>query len=115
MQEIRRQVRDVEPEQILQLAGRDDHGDAHGEAVDHRFRNELDEVARSQHARNEQDHAGHQRRKHQPVIAMMRNHAVDDDNEGAGRPADLDAAAAEQRNKQARNDGGDEACCGFGA
>ena len=47
-----------------------------------------------------------------PSIAVHRDDAGDDDDEGAGRPADLDARAAQRRDDEAGDDGGDDALFG---
>ena len=39
---------------------------------------------------------------------MALHNAVDDDDEGTRRPANLHPAAAQQRNQKARNDGGEQ-------
>src|SRR5690606_15565657 len=93
VQEIRRQMIDLKAEEVLQLAGGDDEGDAEGEAVDHRFRDELDEVSEPQGAGGQQDEPGHQRGEDEAVIAMGGDDTVNDDDESAGGPADLHPAA----------------------
>ena len=54
-------------------------------------------------------HAGHQRADEQAFDAVLRDDAGDDDDERAGRTADLQARAAEQRNQAAGDDRGVDA------
>ena len=55
---------------------------------------------------HEQD-ARHQRADRQSVDAVLCDDAVDDHDERARRPADLDAASAEKRDQEPGHDGGD--------
>ena len=105
-QEVGRQVIGGDPGEILQLAACDDDRDADGEPVDHRLGHVGDEVPGSQQARDEQDYARHQRREHEPVVAVLGDHAVDDHDERARGPADLDPAAAECGDKKPGDDRG---------
>ena len=85
---------DGEAEKILQLDGDDDDGDAGGEAGDDRRRHVLASGRRAAATPAAiritpaisvaQDQA---------VIAVRRDDAEDDDDEGAGRPADLHASS----------------------
>ena len=58
---------------------------------------------------------GDQRRQHQAVIAFALDDQRHQHDEGAGRPADLEAAAAEQRDQEAADDGGIETALGADA
>ena len=89
-----------DPEEILELAAGDDDRDADREAVDHRLGHERDQAAGAQQPGDDQDRPCHQRRQHQPVVAVLGDHAVDHDDERAGRPADLHPAAAERRDQE---------------
>ena len=57
---------------------------------------------------DDEDHAGHERRDDEAVDAELLHDAVDDDDERAGRSADLDARAAERRDEEAGDDRGVE-------
>ena len=54
-------------------------------------------------------HARHHRDHQQPGQAVLGDDAGDDHDERAGRPADLDARSAEQRDDEAADDGGVDA------
>ncbi len=98
----------VEAERVGELAGRDDHRNADGEAVDHRRRYMGDQPPEAEIAGDAKDCAGHQRRQHQAVVAVFVNHARDDDDESAGGAADLNGASAERRDQEPRHDRRDE-------
>ncbi len=100
--------RQRDAEQILELAGEDDDGDAGGEADRHRIGNELDVGAEPQEARGDQDDAGHQRREDHAIDAVAFGGQRHQHDEGAGRSADLKPAAAEQRHDEAADHGGVE-------
>ena len=67
-----------------------------------------DEAAGTQQPGDKQDDPRHHRGDEQAVMAVRVDHAVDDDDEGTGRPTDLDAAAAKCGNKKSRDDRSDE-------
>ena len=92
-------------EQIVQLAGEDDDGDGRGEADRHRIGDELDVGAEPQEAGRSKDHARQEGREDQPVDAVAGDRRGDEHDEGAGRTADLEAAAAQQRDQEAADDG----------
>ena len=79
-----------------------------GEADRDRVGNELDVGADPQQARGDQDHARHQGGEDDAVDAVPLRGRRDQHDEGAGRPADLEAAAAEQRHDEAADDSGVE-------
>jgi hypothetical protein len=85
-----------DPAEIAQLAREDDDGDAGREANRHRIRNELDIGADPQEARSDQEQARHQRRQDHAVNPVTVGGRRNQHNEGAGRTADLESAAAEQ-------------------
>ena len=102
--EFSRLLRELETEQLLDLAHQNDRGDAGREADRHRIGNELDVAAEPQEADHRHDRSGHQRRQHQPVIAVALHHRGDEHDEGPRRAADLHAAAAEQRHDETADD-----------
>ena len=73
----------------------------------------ADQISDPQPAGNDENDAGHEGGRDEAVITVLGDHPVDHDDEGAGRPADLHAAAAERRDDEAGDDGGDEADARF--
>ena len=108
-------AREREAEQIADLAGEDDDRDAGGKSHRHRIGNELDVGAEPQETRCHQQKAGDRRRQHQAVDPMAVDRRSDQDDERAGRPADLEAAAAQRRDQEAADDRGVEAALRRGA
>ncbi|CPQ89308.1 Uncharacterised protein [Bordetella pertussis] len=102
-------------EEILPLAYPDDDADPGGEAHDDRRWDVLDDGPQPGRAQRQQDAAGHQGGQLQARHAMLGGDAGQDDDEGAGGAGNLYAAAAAQRDQQARHDGGVQALFGFGA
>ena len=107
-EEAARHLCDAEAEKIAQLRQDDQRGNAVGKADHHRHRNEADQRAEPEQPHQEQHDAGHHGGDQQVGNAVAFDNAVDDHDEGAGRTADLDAAAAEQRDQEAGHDGGDQ-------
>ena len=102
----------AQAEKVLDLTREDDHGDAAREADDHGVRNELDHAAELRDAHHDQHDAGHERRDDQSVDAVLLHDAVHDDDERAGRAADLHARAAERGDEKAGDDRGAEPAVG---
>ena len=100
------------PSNSKNLAGDDDHGDAGCEPDRHRIGNVLDEGSEPEQPDRDQDQAGEQRGEHQAIIAFALDDGGDEHDEGAGRAADLEAAAAEQRDEKAADDAGAEPALG---
>ena len=96
LEEICRERGGVKAKEIAQLAGGDHHRDADGETVDHRLGHLGDQPARAEQGRDQQDHSGHAGRHQQPFVTVFRDNAINQHDEGAGRPADLDLAAAQR-------------------
>ncbi len=105
-------ARERQPEQVPDLAGEDDDADAGREADRHRKGNELDERAEAQPADRHQHDAGQQRRRGEPVQPVSGDGGGDEHDEGARRSADLEAAAAKQRDEEAADDSGIEPALG---
>ena len=99
-------TRQLQAAEILELAGQDGDGDAAGEADGHRVRDVADQRAEPQQADQRQHHAGHQDRQQQPSRPNRADGRRHQNDEGAGRPADLIAAAAQRRDQKAADDGG---------
>ncbi len=104
--ELRRDLFHVKAEEVPDLSHRDDERDAGGEPDGYRVRNVLDHTAQLDQAHDHEQDAGHDRGDHQAVVAVFLDDAVDDDDESAGRAADLDAAAAQDRDEEPGDDGG---------
>ena len=105
-QQRRRFMRDVKAEQIANLACCDDHRDAGGKPDGDRKGDVFDVSARAQQADGNQDEARNDRCEGQAVVAVPLDHARHKADEGAGRSADLEAAAADQRNDEAAGNRG---------
>ncbi len=101
--------RHAQAQQVLDLRGCDEQGDAVGEAEHDGARDELDRVAEAGDGQHEQHHAGHHRDHQQARDAVLRDDAGDDDDEGPGRPADLNPRSAERRDDQPADDRGVDA------
>ena len=72
----------------------------------------LHRGAQAGRAQDDEHDAGHHRAHEQAVDAVGRDDAGDDDDEGAGRPADLEPRAAERRDEEAGDDRAVEPACG---
>jgi hypothetical protein len=89
--------RQFQAAEILELAGKDRDRNAAGEADGHRMRNITDQRAEPQQADQRQHEARDENRQQQPFEAELRHGGRHEDDECAGGPADLIAAAAERR------------------
>ena len=98
-----------QPEQLPELTGEDDHRNARREPDGHRKGNELDEGAEPQEPDSGQHQPRQERREDQPVHAVERDGAGHQNDEGAGRTADLEARAAEEGDEEPAHDCGVEA------
>ena len=107
-EELGRDRRDLEAEQILDLLREDDERDAAGESGGHRERNELDHPAKPRQSDHDENDPGHQRRDHEAVDAVLGDDPGDEHHERARGPADLNPRAAEGRNEEAGNNPGIE-------
>ena len=90
-EKLARWVADAETEEVLDLGGGDQQGDAVGEAQDDRPRDELDRLAEAGDRQEQQHHARHHRHHQQAGQAVRGDDAGDDHDERAGRSADLNA------------------------
>lgn len=104
-----------EAEQILELARHDGHRDARREARGDGVGHEADERAQAENAHEDQQHARDDGRGHQAVHAARGDDARHDGGERGGGTRDLNRAAAEQRDDEARDDGGIKALLGADA
>ena len=99
-------------EQVLHLARQDGERDAGGEADRHCVRDVPDQPAEAQRAQQRQHQSGEDDGQHQAVDTEPGDGRADQHDEGAGRTADLEAAAAQGRHEESADDGGVEAAVG---
>ena len=114
-EEIGRHAGHLQTQKVLDLRQRNQHRDAVGKADHHGNGNEADQRAELEQAHQKQHDARHRGGDDQVGQAVALHDAVDDDDEGAGRPADLHRTAAEQRDQEAGDDGGEDAGLGLEA
>ena len=100
-EELSRQRRRLQAEQIADLRAGDQDGDAVGEADHDRPRDVLHRGPEPGDAEQDQHHAGHQGAHEQPVEAVGGDDAGHDHHECPGGSADLHARAAERRDREA--------------
>ena len=113
--EVTGHLGDVKTHEVAQLRQCNQHCDAVRETDDDGHRDVPDQHAQLEQPEQEHQHPGHRRRQQQVGEAVAFDDAEDDDDEGTGRPADLHLRAAERRDQEAGNDGGDQALLGFHA
>ena len=112
-EEVARQLGRDQSEEVLQLRQPDQHRNAVGEADDDGHRHVAHQCPELEQPHQEQQHAGHRGADQQVGQAVAFDDAVDDDNEGTGRPGNLHPAAAQRRDQKAGNDGREQALFGF--
>ena len=83
---------DRQAEKVFDLRRRNEQGDAVGEADHDGTRDELDRLPEARGGQEHEDHAGHHCDHQQAREPVLGDDAGDDDDEGPGRTADLDAA-----------------------
>ena len=87
--EIARQLVDLQPQEILDLAGKNAHRNAGGKARDHRLRHIAHQRAEPQQAGGNQHQACQQGAQDQAAVAKLLDHHEHDRDERRRRPADL--------------------------
>ena len=92
--------------EILELAGKDRDRNPAGEADGHGVRNVANERTEPQQADQGQHEPGEEDREQKSVEAEFGDGSRHKNDERAGGPADLVAAAAQGRYQEAANDGG---------
>ncbi len=85
----------AEAEEVLDLGGGDQHGDAVGETDDDHAGNEADGGAEASESHDEENDSGHDGDHGKAGHAEAGDDAGNDDDKGAGGPTDLGARAAE--------------------
>ena len=103
---------EVKPQDVRHLRGEDGDRYAAGEAHHDGVGNELDDRPQPEHSQQHEDDARHERGRQQSGLAVLLDDAVHDDDERPRGPAYLHPAAAEQRDDEARDDGGNDALLG---
>jgi hypothetical protein len=101
------------PQQIAHLRKGDEHRNAVGEADHHAHWHVSHQRTKPEQAHEEQQHAGAGGGNKQVGHAVAFHDAVDDDDEGAGRPTNLHGGAAQGRDEEARDDGGPQTGLGL--
>ena len=103
---------EIHPEQVCDLRRENRQGDAGCEPHHDGIRNEPDDGTEFEQPHRNQQHAGHERRNQQPRFAVLLDDAVDNDDEGARRAADLYPASAQQRDDEPRDHSRDDSLFG---
>ena len=98
----------VRAEEVVHLPQGDDNRDAAGEAHDDAGRDEVDELAEAEDARQQDNHARRKRRDEHALQAVLGDDADEDGAHGPGRTADLEGRAAKQPDDKSADDGGDK-------
>src|SRR5690606_37042625 len=97
------------------LTGEDDEGDPAGEAGYDGEGDELDHRSEPREPESDQEKPRHDRRHEEAVHPVGLDDTVNDDDEGPGRPADLDARSPQEGNQESGYDGGIESSLGSDA
>ena len=107
--ELRGDVLQPQPEEVVDLGGEDGQGDTGGEADDDGVWDELDDRAEPEKPHQHQYQSGHQCGQGETFKPEAGDDAVDDHDERAGGAADLHGVATEGRHHEAAEDGGHKA------
>ncbi len=92
---------EVQAEYICNLGGEDSDGDTACKTYDDRIGYELDNRSQLEYPQQDKDNARHERGDNQPRLSVLLDNAVDNDDERAGRPANLYFATPQQRDDEA--------------
>ena len=114
MNEVRRNVGSGEAKKVFQLTDGNDQRDADREAFDDGLGHKRDEAANSRERTGNQNDTSEKGCEEQTVKAELLDHTGDYDDESASRTSDLNAASAQKRNEQARDNGRHQARLGRG-
>ena len=106
-------LRLFETEEVVPLPRPDDDADPGREANNDGVGDELHQAAQLGHAHDHQDHPGHQGGDLQPIEPVLRRNAGQDDDEGAGRTRNLQAAATERGGNKTGHNRGVDTILGF--
>ena len=104
-EKVSRHFGDLQTQKILELRQCDQHRNAVGKAHHDAHRHIAHKGTHFEKAEQEQQHTGAGGGNQQIGQAVLLDDAVNNNNEGAGRPADLHRRAAQQGNQSARDDG----------
>ncbi len=102
----------LKTEKILDLRGEDEDGDAVGETDRDRTGDIPDDRSHPRSAHENENKAGHHGADRQIGQAVLLDDPVDDDDKGAGGPADLHPRTSQSRDDETGNDGGENARAG---
>ena len=92
---------ETQPEEVRDLAKRDNDGDTGGKAHGHRVGDELDDGTELRDAENDEQNARKERRRGKTVVAVLAHDAIDNHDEGARGAANLEAGTAQEGNREA--------------
>ena len=90
----------AEPEKLVQLSAKNDHGDAAGESGHDRIRKKFQEPPHLERAYRNEHHARHHRGEREAAIAILRDDREKDRNKRTSRSRDLKTRAAEKCNRE---------------
>src|SRR3989338_8010080 len=96
-------------EQILDLAGKDDHRDTGAEADGDGIGDEQDISSGTEKGQRDQEQARQHGGKDQPFDPDLRDAGRDQNDEGPRRAADLEPRSAQHRHQKPADDGGEQA------
>src|SRR5258705_3769277 len=108
VKKIRRNRVHLQTEKILDLRRENNERYTACESYDYGIRNEFDCGAKSGKTHNHKDDTGHDRRDNQSIHPIGLNNAKDNNNERAGRPANLYFAPSQYGNNEAGDNGSEE-------
>ena len=93
-------------EEVRHLAKRNNNSDTRRKSDRHRIRDELDNRTELSKTENDEEDTGQERCRSKAIITVLAYNAVDNHDECARRAANLEAGTAQQRNDEARDNGG---------
>ena len=96
---------ETQTKEIGHLAQSDDDGDTRRKAHGHRVGDKLDNGAKLSQTKNHQKDTRQQSGRGKAVVAVLAYDTVDNHDESASRPANLETGAAQEGNGKARDDG----------
>ena len=108
-EELRGEVLQTKPQEVVDLGGEDCKGDTGGESHHDRVGDEFYHRAQAEEPHQHQYQTGHECGYCQPFKTEVGDDAVDNHDERPGRAADLHGVAAESRHHEAAHYGGDQA------
>ena len=104
---------DVQSEKVLNLGRENNQSDAAREPDSEWIGDELQQRSQPGKTHNDEKKARHGSRHREPIITVLLNDAVNDDDECSRRTSDLHPAASEHRNNQSTDDRGVQTLLGL--